>query len=95
MADTVIQKAVRGVKTDVQPTSDEHLARLILGSIMTVGAVLVAILHYLRATSAWNVTEAVVVGMLLVGGIGVMFTTTLLTILRAIPLPWGNKASAP
>ncbi len=74
-----------GIATnDLKPKSSSHLARLVFGSIMlTLGSVVI-ILHYVVGENDWTKTELILVLSLIGGAVGVVFTGTLISILKAV-----------
>ena len=76
--------------------SGGHLVRFILGSLATVVALGLTVAHVLidwadkEATYPWEVNELVLIFALLAGGLGVMFTDSVIRLLQAI-LPYKKK----
>lgn len=81
---TLIQRAVAPVKRDIVPQSPDHIARLIMGG----GAVGAAIVKYLAHKGPWEREDVIVAALFLLGGLGVVFTGSVVALLKAVPVPW-------
>lgn len=81
------------LKKDLVPQSDQHWARLILGGL----AVAAACYKYVTHSGAWTRDDIIAAALFLLGGLGVVFTGSVVALLKAVPVPWkrnGNGGSA-
>jgi hypothetical protein len=92
--ETKIQRAVSVVASDMVPQSADHFARLLMGGA-AVGA---ACWKYGSHVGAWTREDLIAAALFLLGGLGVMFTGSVVALIRAVPVPWrknGNGGPPP
>ncbi len=80
----------KSMVSDLIPKSAEHVARLVIGTLLVLAGIAVALLHYVRA-DPWTVYEAAVVLGMIGGGLLVVFTKTVLAAIKAIPFTWKSR----
>ena len=85
---TIAQKAIGAVKADVVPQSPEHWARIVLGG----SAVGVSCFKYAVHQGAWGRDDLIAAALFLLGGLGVVFTKSVVALLSSVPVPWRKSA---
>jgi hypothetical protein len=89
----MMEKAGSQVRRDVVPQSADHTARLVLGGL----AVAAACFKYVSHKGVWSREDVIAAALFLLGGLGVVFTGSVVALLKAVPVPWrkGNGDAPP
>ena len=76
---------------DVKPESEQHWARVVLGGLAVAGGVF----KYVTHEGVWVRDDIYALALMLLLGFGIVFTGSVIALLKAIPVPWrrnGNGA---
>ena len=86
---------MKALKADLTPSSTEHIARVLFGGLMLLGGLGVILGKLVIAKSAdFTTTDAILALGLAGGGAGVVFTKTIVELLKAIPFPWRRNGAS-
>ena len=78
------QMAAVKLGQDLSPKSEQHWARVILGGLAIAGGVF----KYVTHEGAWARDDIYALALMLLLGFGVVFTGSVIALLKAIPVPW-------
>lgn len=79
------------VKRDVTPQSADHRARIVLGGL----SVATACWKYAVHKGVWTREDVIAAALFLLGGLGVVFTGSVVALLKAVPVPWRRNGDGP
>ena len=81
-------------RNDLTPQSADHTARIVLGGI----CVAAACWKYVTHQGEWTRNDQITAALFLLAGLGVVFTSSVVALMRAVPVPWrknGNDGPPP
>lgn len=78
-------------RRDITPQSTDHYARIVLGGL----AVATACWKYGSHKGVWTREDGIAAALFLLGGLGVVFTGSVVALLKAVPVPWRRNGNDP